>query len=106
VPSLEGAVQVTVNDWLPGTTLEIVGVPGATLGVPNCVVEGSLSPIELVATTVTAYEVPLVKELMVQVSDPVVQPHVAEVAPAVAVTVYSVMVSPPSDVGSLQLTVN
>ena len=73
VPEFDPGVHVTAIDWLPAIALSRVGAPGTTLGVRKSADVGELSPMALVATTVTEYSVPLVSPVIVHVSDDVVQ---------------------------------
>ena len=61
------------------------------------------SPTKLCARTVTVYEVAGDKPVMVQVS---VGKFTVHVLPAAAVAVYEIIGSPPSFVGSSQLTIS
>ena len=90
--------------------LAVPNVSGAT-GVAMTTLEGVLSPIALVATTVTLYSIRLVRLVMVQevavVSVTVTVQVLVSTPAAVAVAVYVVMSLPPLSVAgtAVQLTV-
>ena len=71
------------------------------MGMPATGVEGSLSPLMLVATTVNEYSVPLVSPATTHDVDAV--KHVA--VPGDADTVYPVTSDPPSSAGAVHDTV-
>jgi hypothetical protein len=105
-PSLSGAVHETVAEPFAFTA---VGIPGALGSVEGFVTaEGAVGgpyPLTFPAFTTTVYEVPLVRPVMVQVTEPRVE-HEPPRFPfkSLAVAAYCVMAEPPVDVGAVQLT--
>ena len=87
--------------------LAVPNVSGAT-GVAMAVAEGVLSPIALVATTVTLYSIRLVRPVMMQeVAVALVAVQVKILVLSCAVAVYVVMALPPVSIpdNAVQLTV-
>ena len=102
LPPLDpGAVQLTTDEALAAVPETFVGAPG-TVGAATetslVAIDGDEAPIAFVATTTNLY-VPLAKPLTVQEVCVVVQVK----RPGNAVTVYPVIVLPPSG-GAVQLT--
>ena len=94
-----GAVHVTVAVLPLKVPATFVGLPGATDGVTDSAEVASPYPPKFLAFTVTPYVVPSTRSapetsaVKVSSSAPVVHILVTTLVPAVAVTVYSVMVS-------------
>jgi hypothetical protein len=83
-PRPSGAVQETVTEPSPATTVGAEGVSGTVEGVTDeLAVEAALAPAELLAVTVKVTAVPFARPDTVQVSSAVEQ-----VAPLEATTTY------------------
>ena len=85
----------------------MVGAPGTVAGATGVAVTGveaGPSPMPLLAVTLSVYWVPLVSPETWHVSGPLVQPQLKLSTPSVAVTVYALIGSPPSEAGAVQLT--
>jgi len=101
-PSEVGAVQVTVAKVLPATAETPVGAKGSVpIGVAEDEAESKELPARFVALTVNVTDVPLVNPLIVAINT---FPTVTGL-PTDGVTVYPVIVAPPSDVGAVHFTV-
>ena len=108
-PSEAGADQVTVTWPEAAVAVPIAGGSGTVAGVTELeAAEEALVPTALVAVTVKVYDVPLARLVKVKL---VVTPSAVGrvVAPdtggGLAVTLYLVMVLPPSEDGADQVTV-
>ena len=65
-PLLDGAVHDTVARAAPETPETDVGASGRPMGVVGSVVAAGPVPMRLVAVTLTTYEVPFLRPVMVQ----------------------------------------
>jgi hypothetical protein len=99
-PVEAGAVQDTPIWVSPGVSTSAVGAPGVPCGVPVAPDDAGPAPFAFVAVTVTVYEVPFVRPVIVQPvdADEQVDP------PGLAVAVYCVIADPPFDAGAVQDT--
>jgi hypothetical protein len=100
-PSEPGALKATLACALPAVATGPVGASGTVLGITDPdAAEATEFPAALVATTVKVYDSVVVKPVTTR----------GELAPVVVlfpgedVTVYSVMVLPPVEVGGLNAT--
>jgi hypothetical protein len=106
---LDGAVQLTTAEALPGVALTPVGAPGADkdAGVTEFdAADSGLVPTEFVADTVNVYAVPLVSpvtDVLVAGGLPLTIVGACAVVPMYGVTVYSVIALPPLE-DAVQLT--
>ena len=108
-PSAAGGVHDTVAVVSPATAITSVGAPGALVSIGGAVgttmfvgAEGGPVPMALVAATVKVCAMSLVRPVTVHDTSTAV----AQVAPpGDAVTVYVVMVDPPSAAGGVHVTV-
>nr|WP_263864072.1 hypothetical protein [Paenibacillus lycopersici] len=105
-PSLAGAVKLTVAVPFPAVAVTPVGAPGTPIGATGVTLadaaDAADSPAEFVAVTWNVYAVPFVNPVTV------IGPAVVLVSvtfPGLDVTVYSVIVLPPSLAGAVKLTV-
>ena len=103
-PSLTGVDHAMVALVLPAVALTSVGRPGNAWSVIDD--DGALAvpvPASFVAVTVKVYGVDVTSPLTVHSSGPLVHSHVCPPPPE-AVTVYRVIVAPPSEPGAAQRT--
>ena len=101
-PLFAGAVHETVAEELFAVALTLVGAPGTVDGVAAFDAADAVPvPMTLVATTVKAYEEPLVKPVTAHEVVPLV---VQMKLPGEDVTVYPVMGDPPLEAGAVQET--
>ena len=102
-PEFEGAAHVIVAVREPAEATTDVGGLGIVRGVTTALSAlATESPAAFEAVTVTVYDVPLARSLIVQASGPAVHPH--EAPPGRAVAVYEAMSAPPLKADAAQVT--